>query len=564
AQQFANTHDPLALMANTQTPIHLDQSSLITYIRHPQPNNNFVLQPLFNTNYMQQLTQNLEDISDPTTAIDMTLELMAKAFTLNNTTLTNNNQRSSSNPSNMQIAQPSMNMDQDRQMLMVEDNVGNQFRPNAVQNNGNVVPAPAEGNVNVINGNPIRCYNCRGEGHYANNCTVKPRKRDAAYIQTQLQIAQKDKAGIQLNSKEFDFMAAPGAYDVIKKVTANYNLHDNLQQTSTSGTQSDKAPVYDTDGSAENDSNVIFAVSSVKQSGGIVKQHPANVEETQAAKFVRDFKSLAKEADESLVKHKAFELEIERILRVVFSRNIMSVVQNNSVEDTSNLQTELEPYNDMQQKIERLQAQLGDLKGKSKDTSCVSDTLNPLPQKLENENVELEFQVQNYEKENAHLKTVYKNLFDSINVTWTQTKTIINSLQTKLHDTIYENAKLRAQLFDKVSKQKDTTRETSVNTKFAKQSILGKLPSSSRPKLYDVTPLPKSTAFPKVGETNALSNSVTSNTVPSSQEPNVVTNDNVISPETFRMNPFKAFRVDNFVSNKHVKASVRTKPITVS
>ncbi|GKA81352.1 gag-pol polyprotein, partial [Tanacetum coccineum] len=134
----------------------------------------------------------------------------------------------------------------------------------------------------------------------------------------------------------------------------------------------------------------------------------------------------------------------------------------------------------------------------------------------------------------------------------------------KLHDTIYENAKLRAQLFDKVSEQKDTTRGTSANTKFAKQSILGKPPSSSRPKLYVVTPLPKSTAFPKVGETNALSNQVTSNSVPSSQETNVVKNDNVLSPGIFRMNPFKASRVDNFVPNKHVKASVRTKPITVS
>nr|GFA81436.1 hypothetical protein [Tanacetum cinerariifolium] len=68
----------------------------------------------------------------------------------------------------------------------------------------------------------------------------------------------------------------------------------------------------------------------------------------------------------------------------------------------------------MQQKIERLQAQLGDLKGKSKDTSCVSDTCNPLSQKHENENVELEFQVLNYAGENAHLKATYKNLFDSI------------------------------------------------------------------------------------------------------------------------------------------------------
>nr|GEX93788.1 hypothetical protein [Tanacetum cinerariifolium] len=81
----------------------------------------------------------------------------------------------------MQIAEPGMNMDQDRQMRMVEDNVGNQFRLNAY-GNGNVVPEPVEGNVNCINGNSIRCYNYQGEGHYASNCTVKPRKWDAAYL----------------------------------------------------------------------------------------------------------------------------------------------------------------------------------------------------------------------------------------------------------------------------------------------------------------------------------------------------------------------------------------------
>ncbi|GJZ95314.1 retrovirus-related pol polyprotein from transposon TNT 1-94 [Tanacetum coccineum] len=42
----------------------------------------------------------------------------------------------------------------------------------------------------------------------------------------------------------------------------------------------------------------------------------------EAAKFVRDFKSLAKEADESLAKHKALEFEIERLLRAVVSQDI--------------------------------------------------------------------------------------------------------------------------------------------------------------------------------------------------------------------------------------------------
>nr|GFA03691.1 putative ribonuclease H-like domain-containing protein [Tanacetum cinerariifolium] len=122
----------------------------------------------------------------------------------------------------------------------------------------------------------------------------------------------------------------------------------------------------------------------------------------EAAKFVGDFKSLANEADESLAKHKALELEIERLLKAVVSQDIINIVQKESVVDTSDLQTELErtkkrfenciikkeneyaklwndwykkcdeckydkisydkAYKDMQQKIKRLQAQLGDLK----------------------------------------------------------------------------------------------------------------------------------------------------------------------------------------------------------
>ncbi|GJS19744.1 zf-CCHC domain-containing protein [Tanacetum coccineum] len=69
-----------------------------------------------------------------------------------------------------------MNTSQDIKMQMVDDNIGNQY------GNGNVETIPAEVNGNGINGNPIRCYNCRGEGHYASNCTVNPRKRDAAYL----------------------------------------------------------------------------------------------------------------------------------------------------------------------------------------------------------------------------------------------------------------------------------------------------------------------------------------------------------------------------------------------
>ncbi|GKA64857.1 hypothetical protein Tco_0764564 [Tanacetum coccineum] len=203
---------------------------------------------------MQQPMQHSEDISNLTTAIDMALVLMDNTFKLNNTTPTNNNQRSSSNPCNMQIAQPIMNMDQDIQMLMVENNAGNQFRLNSGQinvenqnGNGNVTAAWAEGNGNGNNENQIRCYNYQGVDHNPRNCTIKLRKRDDAYLQTQLQIAPKEEAWIQLNSEEFDFMATTGAYDEIKEVNANCTLKDNSQQASTSGTQTGSAPIYDSD-----------------------------------------------------------------------------------------------------------------------------------------------------------------------------------------------------------------------------------------------------------------------------------------------------------------------------
>nr|GFB44665.1 hypothetical protein [Tanacetum cinerariifolium] len=126
-------------------------------------------------------------------------------------------------------------------------NVGNQNGLIGVQGNGN--------------------HNQIGNGHYARNRTVRPRRRDAAYLQTQLLIAQKEEAGIQLQAEEYDLMAASTDLDEIKEVNANCILMANLQQASTSGTQTDNALVYDSAGSAENNSNAISEVTSVEQCG---------------------------------------------------------------------------------------------------------------------------------------------------------------------------------------------------------------------------------------------------------------------------------------------------------
>nr|GEW23524.1 hypothetical protein [Tanacetum cinerariifolium] len=209
-------------------------------------------------NYMQQPMPNPEDIIDPTAVINMELALMAKAFKLNYSTPTNNNQRISSNPRNRHIAQPGMNMGQDRQMQMVRGNGGNQFRQYAGQNLGNL-----NGYNDVQN---VRNQNLNGNGNLV-----------AAWTEGNVTGHNAD-------------------LDEIEEVNANCILMDNLQQASTSGTQTDKAPIYDSDRLAEytellkpipephqvpqNNNNVISEVSSVEQSGETVEQHPANVDET--------------------------------------------------------------------------------------------------------------------------------------------------------------------------------------------------------------------------------------------------------------------------------------------
>nr|GEW55753.1 hypothetical protein [Tanacetum cinerariifolium] len=140
--------------------------------------------------------QNTKDTSDPTTTMNMALDRIAKALMLNKTIPTTNNQRSSPNPSITQIAQPVHNV-QKMNGISVDTRIANQYV------NGNGVIAPAEGN------------------------------------------------GIQSTQEEFEFMTAVDAHEEIERVKVNCTLEDTLKQASTSRTQSDNAPIYDSDGSVE-------------------------------------------------------------------------------------------------------------------------------------------------------------------------------------------------------------------------------------------------------------------------------------------------------------------------
>ncbi|GJY20946.1 hypothetical protein Tco_0393512 [Tanacetum coccineum] len=77
-----------------------------------------------------------------------------------------------------------------------------------------------------INGNLDKYYHCRGEVSFCHSTySVKPsRETDAAYLQQQLQIAQKEEAGIQSTQEEFEFMAAADAYEETERVKVNLHF----------------------------------------------------------------------------------------------------------------------------------------------------------------------------------------------------------------------------------------------------------------------------------------------------------------------------------------------------
>nr|GFB27755.1 hypothetical protein [Tanacetum cinerariifolium] len=272
AERLAKTQDPLALMETSNNPY--------TFLVFHQD------QPSFNQNYMQQPMPNPKDITNPTTVMNMAIALMAKAFKLNYSTPTKNNQRISSKPRNRQIAQLGMNMGQDRQMQMVGGNGGNQFRQYAGQNvgnlngnanqnpngNGNLVAVRAEGNVTGHNRNQIRCYNCRGVGHFARKCTVGPRRRDAAYLQTQLLIT--DKALIYDSDGSGEVHNYENSYD-------NEIFNMFTQEEQYTGLLE---PIPEPHQVPQNDNNVISEDSSVEQTIEVEKVKTVNrkLKETNA------------------------------------------------------------------------------------------------------------------------------------------------------------------------------------------------------------------------------------------------------------------------------------------
>ncbi|GJY26692.1 hypothetical protein Tco_0401418 [Tanacetum coccineum] len=195
---------------------------------------------------------------------------------------------------------------------------------------------------------------------------------------------------------------------------------------------------------------------------------------------------------------------------------------------------------------------------------------------LETINIELESSVakllvenEKLNKENEHLKLTYKELYDSIKKTRIQTKDHNDSLIAQVNSKIVENANLKAQIQEKVFANvalKNELRKlkgNSVDTKFAKPSILGK-PVLQPPRNQSVVRQPnafkserpnfsKPRFASQVDVNNVLSKPVTPHYLPKVQEYVLAKPHHVIAPGSSRNSQEESYGSNDMAHNHYLE-----------
>nr|GFD12420.1 hypothetical protein [Tanacetum cinerariifolium] len=93
----------------------------------------------------------------------------------------------------------------------------------------------------------IVCYNYKGEGHMAKQCTKPKRKRDAEWFKDKVLLVQAQANGHVLQEEELDFLADPG--------TAKSSTNQSVVTTN-AAYQADDLDAYDSDCDELNSANV--------------------------------------------------------------------------------------------------------------------------------------------------------------------------------------------------------------------------------------------------------------------------------------------------------------------
>ncbi|GJW69871.1 hypothetical protein Tco_0126788 [Tanacetum coccineum] len=342
------------------------------------------------------------------------------------------------------------------------------------------------------------------------------------------------------------------ALDVRLAITESNRTNSYKQDTSSSSgnyithvANIDIRPVKDKEPMAEVDSNTTPTISVI---GGEIDQF------LQLEKHCILLEISMQQKEESFQSNKPCKNQDSPKFRAFFEINELK----------AQLQAKNSTINNLKKQIKNVHAKSNEAKVKQE-----IDVLETINIELESSVAKLLVENEKLNKENEHLKQTYKELYDSIKKTRIQTKDHNDSLIAQVNSKTVENADLKAQIQEKVFANvalKNELRKlkgNSVDTKFAKPSILGK-PVLQPPRNQSVVRQPnafkserpnfsKPRFASQVDVNNVLSKPVTPHYLPKVREYVLAKPHHVIAPGSFRNSQEEPYGSNDMAHNHYLE-----------
>ncbi|GJZ28693.1 integrase, catalytic region, zinc finger, CCHC-type containing protein [Tanacetum coccineum] len=344
---------------------------------------------------------------------------------------------------------------------------------------------------NSGNTSTVQCYNCSGKGHYARNCP-KPRN---------------------------DFLFADASrMEEIEELSANICLMSKIQpadNTFDAGTSSDSAFIDFVPQKELSAEQKYFPSSFI----------PSDKTSNATPSIPTSMPNNSLHAEIEQIKKKSIEIQEGLQARIKILEKDVQRCEKQSVNFELKLQHEKEKHK-------------WDLILKNKKTNPLDYSWISKMEKLEDENVSLDFKVQSLIKECGNVKLEYQNLFNSIKKTWSQTQKEMDKIIAHVSEKTYGYGAIRAEnhnllftISELKTRLKNVEKGKSINTKFDK--------TNGSQTLLCVTPLNKQVILKKTDvlkseENHVVSKLVTLQTSPAKQR-EANSKENVIAPGMYKV-----------------------------
>ncbi|GJR03313.1 integrase, catalytic region, zinc finger, CCHC-type containing protein [Tanacetum coccineum] len=343
--------------------------------------------------------------------------------------------------------------------------------------------------TNNRNTSTVQCYNYSGKGHYARNCP-KPRVRDSKYFMEQMLLAKQDEAGVILTDEQNDFLFADASrMEEIEELSANICLMAIIQpadNTSDAGPSYDSAFISEVQSSSNNENEeqmypthtkiINSTIGDDQIDSDIIFEFNCTWGKLKVARDIKEMKDVFESTKSKLCElEKQNDFLKDQLLEVSLKHEVeLSVLLNHECVDNS-LHAEIEQLKKksieiqeglqtrikiLEKDVQRCEKQSVDFelklqheKEKHKwDSNLKNKNTNPLDyswiskmEKLEDENVSLDFTVQSLIKERDNVKLEYQKLFNSIKKTRSQTQTEMDELIAHVSEKTYAYGAIRAE-----------------------------------------------------------------------------------------------------------------------